>query len=111
MISKAFSSPASWLAPMLPLWNQQMMLGGEASLVIARRLSLMALADPRAAAESQLMVTEKLEAAAQVWWDLALAPSRAWWAGRAQPTPHAQARRVVHAYRRKVRANLRRLSA
>jgi len=81
MISKAFSSPAAWLAPMLPLWNQQMMLGGEASLVIARRLSLMALADPRAAAESQLMVTEKLEAAAQVWWDLALAPSRAWWAG------------------------------
>ncbi|WP_197279288.1 hypothetical protein [Novosphingobium sp. AAP1] len=103
-------SPAAWLAPMLPLWNQQMMLGSEAALVIARRMWLLALADPRAASESQRMVTEKVETLGQVWWDLALAPSRALLAGKALPTPHGEARRVVQTYRRKVRANLRRLS-
>jgi hypothetical protein len=56
---------------MIPLWNQQAMLGAEASQVVARRLWLIALGDPRAAAESQRMVTEKIEALGQVWWDMA----------------------------------------
>jgi hypothetical protein len=110
MTAHASASPAAWLAPMIPLWNQQMLLGTEAAMVIGQRLWLMALADPRAAAEGQRMVTEKVETLAQVWWDMALAPSRAMLGGKAMPTPHGQARRVVQTYRRKVRANLRRLA-
>lgn len=109
MTSHTVPTPATWMTPMIPLWNQQMLLGTEAAMVIARRMWLVALADPRAAAESQRMVTEKLETLAQVWWDMALAPSRALLGGKAMPTAHGEARRVVQTYRRKVRANLRRL--
>ncbi|NKJ43332.1 hypothetical protein [Novosphingobium sp. SG720] len=109
MTTNVPTSPAAWLAPMIPLWNQQMLLGSEAAMVIARRMWLVALADPRAAAESQRMVAEKVETLAKVWWDMALAPSRALLGGKAMPTAHGEARRAVQTYRRKVRANLRRL--
>ncbi|GHC98876.1 hypothetical protein [Novosphingobium pokkalii] len=110
MTAHASPSPAAWLSAMIPLWNQQAMLGAEASQVVARRLWLIALGDPRAAAESQRMVTEKIEALGQVWWDMARVQADALMRGRPAPAPHIHARRAVQTYRRKVRANLRRLS-
>ncbi|MFD2782835.1 hypothetical protein ACFS32_19255 [Novosphingobium pokkalii] len=82
MTAHASPSPAAWLSAMIPLWNQQAMLGAEASQVVARRLWLIALGDPRAAAESQRMVTEKIEALGQVWWDMARVQADALMRGR-----------------------------
>lgn len=79
-----------------------MTLGLEASSVVALRMLQFGAGGPRAAAEAELMVAEKVRAAAEL-------QTKAWVAamtGAALPTPRAA---VAH-YRRKVRANRRRLS-
>jgi hypothetical protein len=71
------------------------MLGFEAQTVIGMRLAKMALGGPAAMAEAQLMVSEKVLAAGEAAMQIATGKS---------------AGHVVHGYRRKVRANTRRLS-
>jgi len=79
-----------------------MALGAEASGVVALRMLKLAAGGQAAAAEAQLMVAEKIQAAAEV-------QAQAWGdalAGRGHLTP----RRATALYRRKVRANRRRLA-
>ncbi len=70
-------------------------LGLEAQTVVALRLAKLSLGGAAAQDEAQRMVTEKLEAAAEAAVTLATGGT---------------AERVVRDYRRKVRANARRLS-
>jgi hypothetical protein len=70
-------------------------LGLEAQTVVALRLAKLSLGGAAAQVEAQRMVTEKLEAAAEAAMTLATGGT---------------AERVVRDYRRKVRANARRLS-
>lgn len=105
-----FGSAQAQAARFMGLWQQQALLASEAAMVISARLWLIALSDPRAAAESRRMVDEKVEALGQVWWALARAQGEALWQGRALPSPEMQTNRAVRMYRRKVRANLRRLN-
>ncbi len=70
-------------------------LGVEAQTVVALRLAKLSLGGAAAQAEAQRMVTEKMEAAAEAAMTLATGGT---------------AERVVQDYRRKVRANARRLS-
>ena len=70
------------------------MLGLEAQGVIAQRLALLSLGGPKAQVEAQRMVTEKVLAAGEAAMLLAAGGSSA---------------RVIRGYRRKVRANGRRL--
>ena len=70
-------------------------LGLEAQTVVALRLAKLSLGGAAAQAEAQRMVTEKMEAAAEAAMTLASGGT---------------AERVVQDYRRKVRANARRLS-
>ncbi|KMO12492.1 hypothetical protein [Methylobacterium platani] len=70
-------------------------LGMEAQTVVALRLAKLSLGGAAAQVEAQRMVTEKVEAAAEAVMTLATGG-----------TPE----RVVSDYRRKVRANARRLS-
>jgi hypothetical protein len=70
-------------------------LGLEAQTVVALRLAKLSLGGASAQVEAQRMVTEKLEAAAEAAMTLATGGT---------------AERVVRDYRRKVRANARRLS-
>lgn len=70
------------------------MLGLEAQGAIAQRLALLALGGQKAQAEAQRMVTEKVLAAGEAAMLLAAGGSHA---------------KVVRGYRRKVRANGRRL--
>ncbi|MCF4123986.1 hypothetical protein [Methylobacterium sp. SyP6R] len=70
-------------------------LGLEAQTVVTLRLAKLSLGGAAAQDEAQRMVTEKLEAAAEAAMTLATGGT---------------AERVVQDYRRKVRANARRLS-
>ncbi|QRE75347.1 hypothetical protein [Methylobacterium aquaticum] len=70
-------------------------LGLEAQTVVALRLAKLSLGGAAAQDEAQRMVTEKMEAAAEAAMTLAAGGT---------------AERVVRDYRRKVRANARRLS-
>ncbi len=70
-------------------------LGLEAQTVVVLRLAKLSRGDAAAQVEAQRMVTEKLEAAAEAAMTLATGGT---------------AERVVWDYRRKVRANARRLS-
>ncbi|MGX7704107.1 hypothetical protein [Methylobacterium sp. Gmos1] len=70
-------------------------LGLEAQTVVALRLAKLSLGGAAAQVEAQRMVTEKLEAAAEAAMTIATGGT---------------AERVVRDYRRKVRANARRLS-
>lgn len=92
------------------LWGEQTLLAAEASAVIGMRLWMLALSDPRAARESSRMVSEKVEALGEAWWALATMQATALLGGR-QTSADRQAARVVRLYRRKVRANLRRLAS
>jgi hypothetical protein len=77
-------------------------LGMEAQTVVGLRLAKLAAGDAAAAVEAQRMVTEKMLAAAE-------AQTRAvgdLFTGQARHTP----KRTVALYRRKVRANRKRLS-
>jgi hypothetical protein len=71
------------------------MLGLEAQGVIAQRMAMMALGGPKAQAEAQRMVTEKMFAAGEAAMQVAMGASNA---------------TVIRGYRHKVRANARRLS-
>ena len=87
-----------WLRVGLNAWS----LGAESSAVIGLRVMKLAMGGPEAATEAHRMVSEKLEAgrALQV-----LAAT-----GGLGVTPHGAAARTVAHYRRKVRANRRRLA-
>lgn len=88
--------------PWLDLTFRAFQLGAEAQTVMALRMMKLAAGGSAAAAESQLMVTEKLEAAATAQAHLAV--------GLMTGSGAQGARRAVAHYRRKVRANRRRLS-
>jgi len=87
-----------WLGVGLSVWS----LGLEASTVIGLRAMKIAAGGPAGEAEAKRMVSEKIEAgmALQI---LALA-------GGLGVTPHGAAAKTLTHYRRKVRANRRRLS-
>jgi hypothetical protein len=87
-----------WLRIGLDAWS----LGLEASTVIALRALKIAAGGPAAALETQRMVDEKIEAA------LAL-QTKALTGGLGATASSAAAKTLTH-YRRKVRANRRRLS-
>jgi hypothetical protein len=77
-------------------------LGAEASQVVALRMMKLAGGGAGAAAEAQRMVAEKVSAAMAAQTELAL--------GAMSGSPHAGPTKAVALYRRKVRANRRRLS-
>jgi hypothetical protein len=81
---------------------QTTMLAIEANQVIAMRLTKMALGGPDVQREAELMVSEKLETMAEGGQMMMMA---------ALGGKHDGADKVVQLYRRKVRANRRRLSA
>ncbi len=76
------------------LYMDTAMLGLEAQGVIAQRLTMFAMGSPRSSTEAQRMVTEKMFAAGEAAMQLATGASN---------------RTVIRGYRRKVRANSRRL--
>ncbi len=88
--------------PWLKLSVDTFWLGAEASQVVALRMMKLAGGGAGAAAEAQRMVTEKVAAAMAVQTELAL--------GAMSGSPHAGPTKAVALYRRKVRANRRRLS-
>jgi hypothetical protein len=77
-------------------------LGAEAQGVIALRMMKLAAGGPTAAAEAELMVAEKLRAVSEMQAQVVTS----FLTGRGHLTPA----RAVAGYRRKVRANRRRLS-
>lgn len=78
-------------------------LAFEANMVVGLRMMKLAVGDSKAIRESHLMVTEKLQAAAAIMIDSAFAFA----SGKSMD---AISRKTVSHYRRKVRANHRRLS-
>lgn len=90
-------------APWMKLSMDAMLLGAEAQTVIGLRLMKLAAGGAAAAAEAELMVTEKVSAAMEVNRHLAVAALTG-------GGPRGASRAMAH-YRRKVRANRRRLSA
>lgn len=87
-----------WISLSLDAWS----LGVEASTVIGLRTMKLAAGGAAAQAEAARMVSEKIESA----WTL---QGRALTGGLGT-TPHGAASRTLTHYRRKVRANRRRLS-
>ena len=88
--------------PWARLTLDMMTLGAEASGVMALRMMKLAAGGQAATAEAQLMVAEKVRAAAEV-------QAQAWTdalSGKSRLTP----KRAVRLYRKKVRANRRRLT-
>ncbi len=81
---------ASWLT----MGTELAMLGLESQMVIGQRMAMFMLGGPKAAAEAQRMVSEKVKAAGEAAATIALGG-----------TPQ----KVVRDYRRKVQANHRRL--
>ena len=79
-----------------------MALSAEAGGVMALRMMRLGAGGPLAAAEAQLMVAEKIRAAAEL-------QSRAWVNAVTGSAPVSPQTAIAH-YRRKVRANRRRLS-
>ncbi len=86
-----------WLRLGMDAWS----LGMEASSVIALRTLKMAAGGPSATAEGERMVSEKVRAGLELQ-TLAMT-------GGLGFTPHAAAAKTLVHYRRKVRANQRRL--
>jgi hypothetical protein len=91
-------SKKTWLSLSRDAWA----LGAESAAVIALRSAKLARGGPAAKAESQRMVAEKVEAARQLQ-VMALT-------GALGFTAHGAAKKALKHYRRKVRANRRRLS-
>ena len=81
--------------PSAPTWANLMMLGIESQQVIYLRLAKIAAGGPQAALEAQLMVSEKIHQGVSAGTRLLFGA-----------TPNS----VVRSYRRKVRANRKRLS-
>jgi hypothetical protein len=79
-----------------------MALGAESSGVMALRMMKLAAGGPAATVEAQLMVAEKMQAAAEA--------GAAAWTDALTGASHGTAQRTLVRYRRKVRANRRRLS-
>lgn len=77
-------------------------LGFESSAVIGLRLAKLAGGGPAAALEAHRMVAEKTTAAVEAQWEMALA--------LAAGTGHRAGHKTLALYRRKVKANRRRLS-
>ena len=90
--------PANWYQIGLNAWD----LGVEASAVVALRALKLMEGGIAAEAESRRMIEEKFRAAVELQTKLV--------AGALQTTPHAAVDRTLKHYRRKVRANRRRLS-
>ena len=86
-----------WIGIGLNAWS----LGVEAASVIGLRSLKMAAGGPAADAESRLMVAEKIDASL-AWQALAMS-------GGLGLTPQSAAAKTLTHYRRKVRANRRRL--
>jgi hypothetical protein len=78
------------------------LLGAEAAGVIMQRSAKLALGGPEAAAEAELMVAEKAEAA----WELGVALAT----GALGALPETIARRSLAHYGKRVRTNRRRLA-
>ena len=76
-------------------------LGMEASTVIGLRMAKMATAGPGAAEEAQLMLSEKIQSGFEL--------QTALLTGSLGASPLAGTRKIIRHYRRKVRANRRRL--
>lgn len=87
-----------WFDLSLDAWR----LAAESQTVIGLRLAKLASGDAAAAAEAQLMISEKIAAAAEVQTQMFTAAL----AG----TSHLAPRRAMAHYRRKVGANRRRLT-
>ena len=87
--------------PWLRLGLDMMQLGAESGGVVALRMMKMATGGPAAAAEGELMVAEKLQAAAEIQTQM--------WTSALTGSSHLDPARAVAHYRRKVRANRRRL--
>ena len=87
-----------WLQVGLDAWS----LGAESSAVIGLRLMKMAAGGAGAEIEARRMIKEKVKAG--------LALQTMAWTGALGVTPHGAAARTVAHYRRKVRANRRRLA-
>lgn len=77
-------------------------LGAEASTVIALRMAKIATGDAAAIAETQRMITEKIEAAALLQWKAMT--------GGLGATPERQAKATIAHYRKSVGKNRRRLT-
>lgn len=88
--------------PWLKLSLDALQLGAEASSVVALRMLKLAGGGTAAAAEAERMVSEKVAAA--------MAAQSALVLGALSGAPHAGPARAMAVYRRKVRANRRRLA-
>ncbi|NIJ22107.1 hypothetical protein FHS95_003818 [Sphingomonas naasensis] len=86
-----------WASAGIDAWA----LGMEASAVIGLRVMRMATGGADAAAEAQLMVSEKMQAALEL--------QTAMVTGQLGNTPLASTRKTIRHYRRKVKANRKRL--
>ncbi len=86
-----------WMKLAMQSWS----LGMEASTVVGMRMLKLSQGGPAAAAEAERMVREKIDAAT----DLNLLALT----GALGTTPHRAATKTVGHYRRKVRANRKRL--
>lgn len=93
---KQASSP-DWFGVGMDAW----MLGAEANIVIAMRMGAMAMGGPKAAAEAQRMVSEKVAASMALGMDIAT--------GRHGSSPETIISGSIAHYSRKVRSNRRRL--
>jgi hypothetical protein len=87
----------AWTGAGMDAWA----LGMEASAVIGLRVAKMAMGGAGAADEAQLMVAEKMQSAFELQTALVT--------GRLGGTPLAGTRKVLKHYRRKVKANRKRL--
>lgn len=88
--------------PWLRLSFDMMHLSAEAGGVVALRMMKVAQGGAAATAEAELMVSEKLRSTAEV--------AAQFWTSAMTGTAHLAPQRAVSHYRRKVRANRRRLS-
>lgn len=89
----------AWLKVAMDAW----WLGAESAYVAGLRMGRMATGSLPVVAETQLMITEKVQAAMELQTDAVF--------GVLGSTPLAASRRALGHYRRKVSANRRRLSS
>jgi len=88
---------SGWASAGIDAWA----LGMEASTVVGLRVARMAMGGPGASDEAQLMLSEKIQSTLEL--------QAAMMTGRLGTTPLAGTRKVLGHYRRKVKANRRRL--
>lgn len=88
---------AGWVGASMDAWS----LGMEASTVIGLRVAKLAMGGAGAEAEARRMVSEKMQAAYEL--------QMAMVTGQMGASPLAGTRKVIRHYRKKVKANKRRL--